>query len=123
MNRRGVGPNQLGSPLKLTDPPKKERQYPNPNISKADIASANKTALASNKNALDKRIKNKATGGIKVDNTIESLLIGGPVVKAAAKGVAAAGRLGGKIASSSRAVRNVGRAAEAGDAGHVVGLY
>ena len=123
MNRRGVGPNQLGSPLKLTDPPKKERQYLNPNISKADIAYVNKIHQEQEDAALDKRIKNKATGEATLDNTIESLLIGGPVVKAAAKGVAAAGRLGGKIASSSRAVRNVGRAAEAGDAGHEVGLY
>jgi len=121
MNRRGVGPNQLGSPLKLTDPPKKGRQYPNPNISKADIANASETYFAGNE--ADFNSRPKATGGIEVDNTLESLLIGGPLVKAGAKAAASAGRLGGKIASSSRAVRNVGRVAEAGDAGHVVGLY
>jgi len=123
MNKRGVGPKQLGSPLKLTDPPKKGRQYPNPNISKADISNARDSYFAGQKADFNNKMANKATGGIKIDNTIESLLIGGPLVKGAAKAAAGAGRLGGKIASSSRAVRNVGRAAEAGDAGHVVGLY
>ena len=105
MKRRGVGPKQLGSPLKLKDPPSKK---PDP--------------YQANVDAFDKRMKNKATGGIKVDNTIESLFMGGALVKGIQKALGAgAGAVGAARAAGavgSRAAHGIGEAAHVGEVAH-----
>ena len=104
MNRRGVGPNQLGSPLKKTDPPSEK---PDPENTYDLDAFNNRT---------------KATGGIKVDNTIESLFMGGALVKGIQKALGAgAGAVGAARAAGavgSRAAHGIGEAAHVGEVAH-----
>ena len=105
MNRRGVGPKQLGSPLKLKDPPSKK---PDP--------------YQANLNAFNKRMKNKATGGITLDNTIETLVMGGPVVRGVTKAVGAGARAVGAAraasAVGSKAGHGVAEVAHVGEVAH-----
>jgi len=105
--RKGIGPNKLGavkSPVKQTKDPKKEAEY------------------ADNMAALNKRMDNKATGGIKVDNTIESLVMGGPIVKGITKAIkGAAGAIGATRAATavgSKAGHGLAEAAHIGEVAH-----
>ncbi len=65
---------------------------------------------------------NKATGGIKVDNTIESLVMGGPVVKGVTKAIkGAAGAMGATRAATavgSKVGHGVAEAAHVGEVAH-----
>ena len=108
--RKGIGPNKLGavkSPAKKTDGSKKGSE---------------KDKYADNMAAFNNRMANKATGGIKVDNTIESLVMGGPVVKGVTKAIkGAAGAIGaGRAASAvgSKVGHGVAEAAHVGEVAH-----
>lgn len=110
--RKGIGPNKLGavkSPVKKTKEPKKE-------------APGAKDKYADNMAAFNNRMANKATGGIKVDNTIESLVMGGPVVKGVTKAVkGAAGAIGATRAASavgSKVGHGIAEAAHVGEVAH-----
>jgi hypothetical protein len=108
--RKGIGPNKLGavkSPVKKTKESKKE---------------AGEDKYADNMAAFNNRMANKATGGIKVDNTIESLVMGGPVVKGVTKAIkGAAGAIGaGRTAAAvgSKAGHGIAEAAHIGEVAH-----
>jgi hypothetical protein len=108
--RKGIGPNKLGavkSPVKKTNDPKKE---------------AEKDKYADNMAAFNNRMANKATGGIKVDNTIESLVMGGPVVKGVTRAIkGAAGAVGATRASAavgSKVGHGIAEAAHVGEVAH-----
>ena len=113
--RKGIGPNKLGavkSPIKKTEKPKASpkgtKTKPSP--------------YANNMAAFNDRMANKATGGIKVDNTIESLVMGGPVVKGVTKAIkGAAGAIGAARAASavgSKVGHGVAEAAHVGEVAH-----
>ena len=109
MRTKGVGPRNLGiSPLKAkSDPPVPGKAVLDgaKAFSKAYNADAPKRAQQ-NKDAINQRIANKATGGIKPDTTIESLFIGGPVAKGIVKGLAVGGRkLMGLAAAGTRTAK------------------
>jgi hypothetical protein len=112
--RKGIGPNRLGavkSPIKKTEKAKE-----------GSPDTKGKDPYKENMDAFNNRMANKATGGIKVDNTIESLVMGGPIVKGVTKAVkGAAGAVGaGRAASAigSRAGHGVAEAAHVGEIAH-----
>jgi len=87
MTRTGVGPRALGSPFKQTN-----KQYPDlppawkSEAAKSDYNKYSDAHYADQASAFEDRMANKATGAIKVDNTIETSVIGGAVLKGISAG-------------------------------------
>jgi hypothetical protein len=102
MRTKGVGPRNLGvSPLKAkSDPPVPGKAL----VQGYRDYAANKNNTRYNPDAFANR--EKATGGIKLDNTIESLFVGGPAAKGVVKGLSIGGRkLLGAAAAGARTAR------------------
>ena len=102
MRTKGVGPRNLGiSPLKAkSDPPVPGKAF----MQGGKDYTANKNNVQYNPDAFANR--EMATGGIKLDNTIESLFIGGPAAKGIVKGLSIGGRkLVGAAAAGARTAK------------------
>ena len=116
MRTKGVGPRNLGiSPLKAkSDPPVPGKAL----VQGYRDYAANKNNTRYNPDAFASR--EKATGGIKPDTTIESLFIGGPVAKGVVSGLAVGGRkLVGAAAAGARTARATHLGTEAAHIGEV----
>ena len=102
MRTKGVGPRNLGvSPLKAkSDPPVPGKAF----MQGGKDYTANKNNTRYDPDAFAGR--EKATGGIKLDNTIESLFVGGPAAKGIVKGLSIGGRkLVGAAAAGARTAK------------------
>lgn len=136
---KGIGPRNLGSPLKQTT-----KSYPDiPNAFKkenraqlnASIEKANTDKFEKNKAEQDKIAQSmgykdgtdafmnrpKATGAIKVDNTIESLVIGGPAVKGVMGGATKVAKGSTKKVLGSKAAHHAAEGAHLAEVGYHIG--
>jgi hypothetical protein len=121
MRTKGVGPRNLGiSPLKA----KKNPPVPGKALTQGfkDYRADEPKRIQESSDALNKRMANKATGGIKVDNTIESLVMGGPVVKGVTRAIkgasAAVGATRASAAVGSKVGHGIAEAAHVGEVAH-----
>ena len=102
MRTKGVGPRNLGiSPLKAkSDPPVPGKAL----VQGYRDYAANKNNTSYDPDAFASR--EMATGGINLDNTIESLFIGGPAAKGIVRGLSIGGRkLVGAAAAGARTAK------------------
>jgi hypothetical protein len=117
---KGIGPNKLGSPLKQTTkqpvnlPPAWSSQKAKDDYKKYSDNYVQESAAAFAK-------RPKATGAINVDNTIESLAMGGGVVKGTIN--AAKNATKGRVAKAlgTKAAHQVAEAAHLAEVGHHIG--
>jgi hypothetical protein len=119
MRTKGVGPRNLGiSPLKA----KSDTPVPGKALVQGfkDYKADAPKRIQESRDAFDNR--KKATGGIKVDNTIESFVMGGPVVKGVTRAIkGAAGAIGATRAATavgSKVGHGVAEAAHVGELAH-----